>query len=438
MDRELKQKISTAYEELRGDIVGTGETIWRTPETGYREFNTSELLAQKLAGLGLPVRTGLALTGLRADLDTGRPGPTVAVIGEMDALLQPHHPESDPKTGAAHSCGHHTHAASMYGAAAVLSRPEIRSELSGRVAFIAAPAEEGIELGYRRELLRSGKIRALAGKASLIAEGVFDDVDLAFMNHVGMGYTTTDCNGYLFKFIRFKGIAVHACNTHRGRNPLNALDLARHAIALMREAADSADHTTRIHGIVTASGNAINTVPGETAMEYMIRAGRVESLHRLSKEFDRAVGHAALACGCGVEIDTFPGSMPLVNSPVLAEIYRKEIAGLGFDMIFNAPGQWDYGSTDMGDVSQIVPAIHMNVPGCNGHGHQDDFAIIDPEAAYLRNSELLVLVTAELLAENAEAARRVIAAARPPMSREEYKKLTASFATKLDEPLPKD
>ena len=145
---ELKKTVIAQIDSRRAEILQLADTLLHNPETGYKEFKTAELVKNELVKLGLKPRTGLAVTGVRADIDSGRPGPKIAIMGELDALPVPTHPFADPATGAAHACGHHAQLTMMLGAAAALV-PVVR-ELSGSLAFIAVPAEEFQSLDYCR------------------------------------------------------------------------------------------------------------------------------------------------------------------------------------------------------------------------------------------------------------------------------------------------
>ena len=192
-----------AVNQAGGSIISLAKDIWKNPETGYRENRTSALLVKTLQDLGFEVKTGLAVTGFRADLDTGKPGPVVAIMGELDALLIPSHPEA--VNGAAHSCGHNTSAAALIGTAIGLKAAVQSGELCGKIAFIGTPAEEGIELEYRQSLIKEGKIGSIAGKSQLLRERVLDDVDIAFMHHLSNRYGFNDHNGSVCKKIVFSG-----------------------------------------------------------------------------------------------------------------------------------------------------------------------------------------------------------------------------------------
>ena len=207
---EAKQRVAQIIEENQKLIIEVGEHIWKNPEPGYREFNTSAYLVKKLQELGLEVKTNLAVTGFRADIDTGRPGPTLAILGELDSLILPNHPECDKTTGAVHACGHNASAASLIGTAIGLLKSGVLDAMCGKIALIATPAEEGIELDYRKELMNQGKIGSIAGKSQLLREGVFDDVDISYMHHLSSKYGYNDHNGSVNKKITFHGKSCHA------------------------------------------------------------------------------------------------------------------------------------------------------------------------------------------------------------------------------------
>ena len=120
---DLKERIAAVVESHRDDIVEVGETIMRNPELGFKEFETAALVQRKFDELELDYRAGLARTGVKARIDTGRPGPTLALIGELDALTVAGHPQENPETHAAHACGHNAQIAGLMGAAAALSDP---------------------------------------------------------------------------------------------------------------------------------------------------------------------------------------------------------------------------------------------------------------------------------------------------------------------------
>ena len=139
---ELKRQVCAAIDAQREKIMEIGEWTLRHPETAFREWRTSAMVKEFFQSLKLPVREPLAVTGCRADLKSGKPGPTVALLGELDAIILPEHPYADPETGAAHACGHHAQITALLGAAIGLTSFNLKEFLSGNVALIAVPAEE--------------------------------------------------------------------------------------------------------------------------------------------------------------------------------------------------------------------------------------------------------------------------------------------------------
>ncbi|MDP8922718.1 MAG: amidohydrolase, partial [Chloroflexota bacterium] len=234
---DLKARACAAIDERRDEIVGIAREIAGQPETGYKESKTARRVARAFRDLGLSPREGLAVTGVRADVRAGGDGPTVAVLGELDGLVVRDNPQADPETGAVHACGHNAQIASMLGAGTGLIASGVLNELAGRLVLFAVPAEEYVEIEYRLDLKRQGKIEFLGGKAELVRLGEFDDVDLAMMVHVSsrpqegrVGLRSTN-NGMLAKFVKFVGKAAHAGGApDQGVNALNAASLALSAI----------------------------------------------------------------------------------------------------------------------------------------------------------------------------------------------------------------
>src|SRR5262245_4064433 len=161
---EIKREVFRAIDRRAEDIIGLGEAIRRHPELGFKEVRTARLAEQTLSRLGLRPKAGLALTGVRADL-SGRAGtgPTLALLGELDALVVAGHPEADPETGAAHACGHNAQIAGLLGAAMGIVEAKASEHLAGRIVFFAVPAEEYGDIAWRVEKTRQGTLGLLGG-----------------------------------------------------------------------------------------------------------------------------------------------------------------------------------------------------------------------------------------------------------------------------------
>ena len=425
---ELKRLVCDAIDARRERITGVGEAIMDAPELGFKEHRTSERVKEVFEEAGLPFRDGLALTGVKAVLRGARPGPTVALMGELDALLVPDHSRADPETGAAHACGHNAQIAGLMGAALGLASSGVAERLSGNVVFFAVPAEEYVEIGYRHGLVKEGKTSFLTGKQELIALGHFDDVDMAIMIHSSspefldgkMGVAASS-NGFLAKNVRFLGRAAHAgAAPEQGINALNAATLALAAINAQRETFRDED-CVRVHPIITHGGDLVNIVPAEVRMETYVRARTADAVLDASHKVDRALRGAALALGCRLEIETVPGNLPLRNDPNLTELFRGNA-----ERIFGADGFREYphggGSTDAGDLSQLMAVLHPMMTGAKGQVHSRDWHIADFDAGYLAPAKTLSMMAIDLLCDDAGGANEVLSKHEPAMTTEDYLK----------------
>ncbi len=393
---------------------------------GFKEQRTARLVQETLAGLGLDPRPGLAMTGVRADAP-GRAGdgPTFALLGELDGLRVTGHPEADPETGAAHACGHNAQVASMLGAAMGLLDARALEHLAGRVVFFAVPAEEGGDIEWRQTQIRAGRLEFPCGKQELIRLGHFDDVDLAMMIHTnwrredGKAGVPASNNGRVGKTARFTGRAAHAGGApHLGVNALYAAQVALAGINAVRETFRDED-SIRVHPILTHGGSQVNVIPGEARLEMYVRGRSAEGVADASRKVDRALRAGALALGAGVEIETLPGPMPLVCDRTMASLFEATATELvGNEHYRRLPHR--SGSTDMGDLSQVMPVLHPYMGGAQGTGHGADFAIVDKTLGYVLPAKALAAMVVDLLAEGADGARDVLAKATPPMTRAGY------------------
>src|SRR5213594_1080042 len=422
---ELKRRVWEAVDRRREEIIGLGEQIRRHPELGFKEVKTARLVEETFKKLGLAPRSGLALTGVRADVE-GRAGagPTFAVLGELDALVVAGHPEGDPGTGAAHACGHNAQIAGMLGAAMGLLDAKAADHLAGRVAFFAVPAEEYGDIEWRIAQARAGKLEFLGGKPELLRLGHFDDVDLAMMVHTtsrpeeGKAGVPASNNGCVVKTVRYIGRAAHAGGApHMGVNALYAAQIGLMSINAVRETFRDED-TIRVHPIITHGGSQVNVIPGEVRIETYVRGRTMDAILDANRKVDRALRAGALALGAKVEIETLPGYMPMTCDPIMEQYFKDNVAGLLGEEHYRQIGHRT-GSTDMGDLSQVMPVLHPYIGGARGGGHGADFQIVDKPLAYLAPAKALAAMAIDMLADGAAGAREVVGA-QPPMTREQY------------------
>jgi amidohydrolase len=423
---ELRERVWRAIDRRAGEIVGLGERIRKHPELGFKEVKTARLAEETLAGLGLEPRSGLALTGVRADAP-GRAGegPTFALLGELDALVVAGHPVADPETGAAHACGHNAQIAGLLGAAMGLLDAGALDHLAGRLVFFAVPAEEYGDVEWRVAQARAGRLEFLGGKPELLRLGHFDDVDLAMMIHTtarpddGRAGVMASNNGCIVKTVRYLGRAAHAGGAPwMGVNALYAAQIGLAAINAIRETFRDED-TIRVHPIITHGGSQVNVIPGEVRIETYVRGKTVEAILDADRKVDRALRAGALALGARVEIETLPGYMPMKCDATMTRMFRTSAEALvgadGWREIGHRTG-----STDMGDLSQVMPVLHPHMGGARGTGHAADYEIADQTLAYVAPAKALAAMAIDLLADGAAGAREVLAAAKPPMTREQY------------------
>ncbi|MBI1733652.1 MAG: amidohydrolase [Candidatus Rokubacteria bacterium] len=423
---ELKQRVLDAIERRSEEIIGLGEQIRRHPELGFKEVKTSALVEETFRRIGLAPKAGLALTGVRADAP-GRAGdgPTFALHGELDGLVVAGHPEADPETGAAHACGHNAQVAGLLGAAMGLVDARALDQLAGRVVFFAVPAEEYGDIAWRVGQARAGRLEFLGGKPELLRLGHFDDVDLSMMIHTtsrpedGKAGVPASNNGCVVKTVRYVGRAAHAGSAPwMGVNALYAAQIGLMAINAVRETFRDED-TIRVHPIMTHGGSQVNVIPGETRLETFVRGRTVEAIVDADRKVDRALRAGALALGARVEIETLPGYMPMSCDPRMTEYFRANAARLVGEEHYRSIGHRT-GSTDMGDLSQVMPVLHPYIGGARGSGHGADYQIVDKPLAYVGPAKALAAMAIDLLWDGAAGARAVLKQSRPPMTREHY------------------
>ena len=408
----------------REKILAAHDYIWKNPETGYREWKTHAYLEEAFAKLGYALTLAGDIPGFYAEVDTGRPGPTVAVFGELDSLLNPGHPDADPETGAVHCCGHCAQAAALLGLAAALKEPGALDGLCGKIRLVAVPAEELIEVEYRTELRQKGLIRYYGGKQEFLYRGLLDGVDMAFMQHITMGQdpacVSGRWNGCIAKTITFEGVSAHAGGApHLGVNALYAANLGLNAINALRETFRDDSHI-RVHPIITNGGGAVNAIPDLVRVESYVRGKTVEDILTVNHKVNRALAASAAAMGGNVHLLDLPGYMPEVDDRNMMDL-AGEAMGTFCDRVAVRYDECRTGCTDMGDISCVMPATQFFMPGACGKLHGVDFQFDDPEMATVTAAKVMLVMLVLLLKDEAAAAKKVLAEHKPVFaSKEEY------------------
>jgi len=402
-------------------ILDAEKYIWNNPETGFKEYKTQAYLAEKMQELGYSLTFAEETTGFYTEVDTGRPGPTLMLIAELDALVVEGHPAADPVTNAAHACGHHAQCATLLGVAAALKEPGILDGLSGKIRLTYVPAEEITEA-----LEFDGVVRHLSGKQAFIIRGHFEGVDLAINFHAlakepGTMLLCKGNNGFMIKHVTFTGRSAHAgAAPHKGINALYAANLALNAMNALRETFKKKDDI-RVHPIITSGGGAVNVIPNKVVMKNQLRASSTEALLRENPKLNRAVAGAALAMGANATISDRPGYMPLYNDKGLsAAVADAAKACLGEENLKDTQ-IWSTGSTDVGDLSTLMPTVCAYVGGVKGGDHTVNYEVVDAEALCVGGAEVMLKAAQLLLENDASRAKEIIENFQPIYaSKEEY------------------
>lgn len=323
----LKEKMAHTIEALKEQIIDVAEAIYDHPETGNQEYFAVELLTGILAARGFKITRPLCQmpTAFRAELEGGI-GPRVALIAEYDAL-----------PGLGHACGHNLIAAASLGAALALA--ETIKELGGTVVLLGTPAEE-----------------TYGAKVALVRQGVFNDLDAVMMFHPG---DTNAVEVYslaleALEFI-FEGRAAHAAACPE--EGLNALEAAIQFFNNINSLRPYLPEGASVQGILAEGGTSPNIIPERAVARLYVRARTRNALNKVVRKVENCAAAAALATGCRYWYHNYePSYEPMVTNRALAAAWRENLKKLG--ITDSGSPCYSRGSLDMGNVSQVVPAIH--------------------------------------------------------------------------------
>ena len=342
----LKARVTEVIDAAAADLVHVSHEIHDHPEQNFEEHFAAELLATVGRRLGLDTERNVygAATAVAAEAGSG---PVVCVMSEYDAL---------PEIG--HGCGHNVIAAAGLGAAIGLAA--VAGDAGGRLRWLGTPAEEGG-----------------GGKIVMARHGALDDVELAMMVHsADADLTQIDAIALQQLIVDYTGTEAHAAAApHMGRNALDAAVLGYVGVAALRQHIRS---TERVHGIFTKAGDKPNIVPREASTEWYVRSDTISSLNELKPRVLAALQAGASACGCSSS-HTWVGDAyaDLVSNDTASSLYVANIAQLGRQVTDpRRGGHRVVGSTDMGNVSHLVPSIHPMIAAAPAHtvSHTADFA----------------------------------------------------------------
>ncbi len=330
MDLErMKAAVCERIDAMADRLLDVSHDIHAHPELNYEEHHAHAVLTSFLAAEGIePTRSAYGLD-TAFDARVGSQGPQIAVLCEYDAL-----------PGVGHACGHNIIAAAGLGAG--VAAASVAEALGGTVRIMGTPAEEG----------GGGKVR-------MARQGAFEGVAAAMMVHpADADLLTMNCLAIQQLLVDFEGKAAHAAAAPwEGRNALDAAVLGYMNIAALRQ---HIKPNERIHGVFTKGGDKPNIVPAEAAMDWYIRSGTLESLQPLKARVIACLDAAATACGCTMHHEWAGETYAdMVDNAAMVASYVANAARVGREVLDpNTSGRRVYGSTDMGNISYLVPSIH--------------------------------------------------------------------------------
>lgn len=435
----LKERVCIVIDDRADYIINIGKNIYDNPELGYKESFATKLILDEFKGLGLKTKENIAVTGCKGFISSKKHGPTIGVMGELDAVICREHPDANKETGAIHACGHNIQAAGMLGTAIGLISSGVLEELDGNVEFFGVPAEEYIELEYRSELKNEGSISFFGGKQELIYNGEIDNLDMAIMFHsLDMSSQGKKAliggsgNGFIGKKVQFIGKEAHAGGApEEGVNALNAAMLAINNINAQRETFKDEDKI-RVHPIITKGGDIVNVVPADVRIETYVRGKTIKGILDANLKVNRSLIAGAKAVGANVEITEIPGYLPLLNNSDLDKVFKDNLSSLIGEEDIIVGGEFA-SSFDFGDISHIIPSLHPFIGGIKGNLHTRDFKIDDPYLAYIVPAKAMALTIIDLLYDGAKLSKEVIENFKPKMSKEEYIDFLHSMSKNISE-----
>jgi amidohydrolase len=370
----LKQRAIDAVDARRDELVRIADTIHAHPEVAFQEHESAALLSGVLEENGFAVERQVAglETSFVATLSDHRDSPRIAFLAEYDAL-----------PGLGHACGHNLIATMALGAG--LAVKSVLADLGGTIQVIGTPAEEGG-----------------CGKGLMVRAGVFDGLDAAMMIHPSWRNMTRRRSLTSYKVeVEYFGKPAHAgAGPDKGINALDAMVAMFSAIGLLRQ---QLRDDARVHGIITHGGDAPNIIPEYTSARLGVRALDTTYATEVLEKVRACAQAGALATGARLEFDVadvfYESILP---NPVLADLVDANMAALGIEVRLPGPKE-RMGSTDMGNVSQVVPALHPYIDiSPDGVGHTAEFAVASRSPAahesMIKAAKVLAMTAVDLMA----------------------------------------
>lgn len=335
----MKQLINEAINNLQDTFYDISKYIGQNPELGHEEFKACKALTDVLKEQGFTVEIGTCdlPTAFTAVYDSQKPGPSIGFMAEYDAL---------PDLG--HACGHNLIGTMSIAAGIGLSKAV--AETGGKVYVYGTPAEE-----------------TRGGKVTMAKQGIFNHLDVAMMVHPYYCHQKSG-RSLAMDAIQFEffGKSAHAAAApHEGINALDGVLQTFNSINALRQ---HVKPDVRIHGVITEGGNAANVVPDYAVAQFYVRASTRAYVDEVTEKVKACANGAALATGTKLKISNYEFSYDdMQTNQTLSDVYTNNLISLGVSEQSITEDQGDHGSLDMGNVSQVVPAIHPYIQICDDY-----------------------------------------------------------------------
>lgn len=373
----MKDQLKTHLETIQNRLWEISDHLYHHPELGDQEYESTELLVEFLKEHQFTVEKGIVNrpTAFKAVYDSRKEGPTIAYLSEYDAL-----------PGVGHGCGHNLIGTMSAGAGVLLSK--VVDEIGGRVVVLGTPAEE-----------------TNGGKVPMAEQGIFDDIDAAMILHpADESYESGDSLAMDAIQFDYRGRTSHAAaSPEKGINALDAVLQLFNGINALRQHVTS---DVRIHGIIKEGGVAANIVPDKAVAQFYVRAKDRSYLNEVVEKVKNIAQGAALMTGAELHMSNYELSYDnMITNQTLSQLFTNNLLATGVSEVKKA--KQTYGSIDMGNVSQVVPAIHpyigLDSPGLIAHTKEfADLTITENSHHILSKGALALASTGYELITNLE------------------------------------
>ena len=417
-----KEKLIESIKHDQNEVIQLGTELFNHPQLGFKEWDNRNRLIDYFKQHGLTIDQTFAITGFSVTIGTGKPH--IGLLAELDAIPTPNHPcANHMDSDAAHACGHSSQCAIMANALVHLHDSGLLNKYPGSITLFFTPAEEYVDLPYRRQLIKDGKIKYVSGKQNMIADHLFDDCDMIIHCHA-MGDSpyrycvNTTMSGFIYKEFDFIGVESHAgAAPYLGKNALNMMALFLDAVGMLRETFREED-MVRFHGMCTQGGHSINSIPALAQYCAYLRCFNWEKMNEINSMIDQAAIHCANALGGTCDIRTDNGYLPFHQDKRLSQVVYENMLPIVDASLINT-SEKSIASGDVGDLGCLKPTIQFGYNGFTGRIHGKDLCEADPYRIYVEPSMIVVATLYDLLT-SPDRVNDIVSQFKPTLTYEQY------------------